>query len=443
VRLFDTAGVAAGRHPFDEATLAGAIHEPRVVLGQDPPQRLSPRMMAGSTLRWMRAYLHAVFEGGAESRRYVLLLVIAVMFALNSLVAYVLTGVQHPILLTLRMIMAALIFPWLVLRKRPTDAEWLALWVLMGVAWLSTQLLLGVGYAGATVANGVVVLAVIALAFDRWLTAWASVIVLLAYAAAQFHFHPAGRALAVTVLFAVGGGFLVLITRGTVEALRRSLREVDVLHGNMALAADRERARIAGELHDDTLQALTAAEMRLDSLARRLDRGETTGAGDAAREVREMVLGASDRTRRLSFALYPTELAQFGLGPAVDALVGQIWPEADVQMDVETSAVRYPHDIERLAYRTIRELLVNAGKHAQANRVAVVIEADNGRLCCQVRDDGRGFDSETWDRARRDLHMGLDATAERLRLAGGEFDIDSGRGKGTQVRFSLPLESGN
>jgi len=55
-------------------------------------------------------------------------------------------------------------------------------------------------------------------------------------------------------------------------------------------AADRERARIAGELHDDTLQALTAAGMRLDSLARRLDRGETTGAGDAAREVRHTVL---------------------------------------------------------------------------------------------------------------------------------------------------------
>ena len=84
-------------------------------------------------------------------------------------------------------------------------------------------------------------------------------------------------------------------------------------------------------------------------------------------------------------------------------------------------------------------VLLNARKHAQATCVAISVAADTNRLHCRVADDGRGFDKATWDNARRDHHMGLDATGERVRMAGGEFAIESEPAGGTRASFSLPI----
>ncbi|HET7380564.1 MAG TPA: ATP-binding protein, partial [Gaiellales bacterium] len=81
-------------------------------------------------------------------------------------------------------------------------------------------------------------------------------------------------------------------------------------------------------------------------------------------------------------------------------------------------------------------------KHAQATRVVVSVAADTHHLRCRVADDGRGFDATNWDNARQNLHMGLDSTAERVRMAGGEFAIESRPGHGTQASFSLPILAG-
>src|SRR5262249_37831850 len=96
---------------------------------------------------------------------------------------------------------------------------------------------------------------------------------------------------------------------------------------------------------------------------------------------------------------------------------------------------------EALAYRTIRELIVNARKHSQAHTLTVSGSVDDGHLVMVVADDGVGFDpAHVRDGDPLGLHIGLDTSAERVRVAGGKLVIESAPGDGTRARLSLPVE---
>jgi signal transduction histidine kinase len=366
-------------------------------------------------------------------------LLFAGLWPVTLAAGYVFSGGQHPNALLVRVLGLGTVLAWLVVRRCPSDAEWVALWTIAVLGWIGTQYEVGPAYAGVFAINAITIFMVVTIAFDGFMVGYVAVVATCAYTVGQLHTHPTGNALLAVLLFVIVEAIVVLVVGGTAHFLRDSLRDVNVLHTRMAETADRERARIAGALHDDTLQALTAASLLLDGIAGRLQRGETVAAEDSVLQVRDMVQGASERTRRLSFDLYPTQLGDRGLALAIEALGQQISRDDDLHVEVDASDVRYPPDVERLAYRTIRELLLNTRKHAQATCVAIVVAADANRLHCRVADDGRGFDKATWDNARRDHHMGLDATGERVRMAGGEFAIESEPAGGTRASFSLPI----
>src|SRR6185312_9679898 len=88
---------------------------------------------------------------------------------------------------------------------------------------------------------------------------------------------------------------------------------------------------------------------------------------------------------------------------------------------------------ETLVYRIVREAVANVRRHARARRLEVTLLHVDGELVGTVTDDGRAL-----DRHRTRLHLGLDATIERIRLAGGDIEIDSAPGEGTRLRFRIP-----
>jgi signal transduction histidine kinase len=140
------------------------------------------------------------------------------------------------------------------------------------------------------------------------------------------------------------------------------------------------------------------------------------------------------------FEIRPPLLESHGLGHAVGELLDQTRRDMGVQVAVTIDVARLSPSIESLVYRTIQELVANARKHAHATRLEVSLKAANGRLQGLVGDDGSGFDTtRARDRSVMRLHLGLQAVAERLRLAGGDFSIESRPGVGTTARFGLPL----
>lgn len=228
---------------------------------------------------------------------------------------------------------------------------------------------------------------------------------------------------------------------GSAWALDRSAEQRRMAQAALVLSADRERTRIATDLHDDTVQVMTATLLSLDRLVRStrdLGRADLMAQAQAARETLSLAI---DRTRSLMFELRPPLLDSSGLAVAVSELVRVLSEEGGFEGTTECSIDRLPDVVESLAYRTLAELLSNVRRHAGATKLHLSLAVENGILRGVVTDDGSGFDVRVaLDRRTAPMHLGLDSTAERLRLAGGDLAIESEPGSGTVVRITIPLD---
>jgi PAS domain S-box-containing protein len=196
----------------------------------------------------------------------------------------------------------------------------------------------------------------------------------------------------------------------------------------LVTAAEAEQTRISAELHDDTVQVMTAMLMQIRRLG---------GDDPRVAELETMLAGALDRTRRLMFELRPQVLQRAGLAAAIEELAAEgPWSSHVVEIDVP----RQSDTTEALVYRTIRELIINARKHSQASELRVSGAVREGELVFDVRDDGVGFDLErALDRDLMRMHVGLDTSAERVRVAGGELRMESRPGQGARFQLRLPV----
>jgi len=223
--------------------------------------------------------------------------------------------------------------------------------------------------------------------------------------------------------------------------LRHSEEQRREVFAQLLRAADEERRRVAMELHDDTIQVMTAALISLDRQRNAEAVGDSRRAAEAAVAVRESLAAAVERTRRLSFELVPPLLEVNGLEAAVSDLLAVVAADAGFAFEVSADVTRHSFAVEALAYRTIQELLSNVRRHAQATSVQVRLTDADAVMQGEVADDGVGFDpAALGDRPASVLHFGLDAAAERVRLAGGAFEFDSRPGGGTRIVFTIPLE---
>jgi signal transduction histidine kinase len=404
-------------------------------LGQDLPHQLGRRYPS------VRGHLQSVFEGGPAGQRRAALLFFIWVAPVALVVAAVLST-DHRLSATLiRAVAFAAAIGWLLMRPAFRFGEWVLLLALLTVGNVTAQLSTGAAHSGVFALNILGVFALVCIVLQSRLVVIAALLFTAGYVAVQLHFSSREDAAAATAMFAIVLWVIAVVVHGTALYLRESLRRMSELHAEMDQTAEQKRARIAGELHDDTIQVLTAAGLRLDELVRR-EADQGTGSEAPVREVREMIRHALDRTRKLTFELYPPQLDQYGLRPALEALGRQAENEAAFTVAVSVGSTRFPRGVEQLAYRTIKELLANATKHSQAQHVTVAVTTGSDAISCVVEDDGLGFDARAIDDARRGFHMGLDSAADRVRSAGGELEITSEPARGTRASFSLPIDNG-
>jgi signal transduction histidine kinase len=201
-------------------------------------------------------------------------------------------------------------------------------------------------------------------------------------------------------------------------------------------AAEAERKHWARELHDETLQALGGFKV-LASAARRGD--DPSQMRDA---LDQLATGLDDEIENLHAIiseLRPAALDDLGLRPAIQAL-GEHYQVAngiavDCQLHLPDPALndrRLGPELETTVYRLIQEALTNIAKHAEAQQVAVQVDAADGTVEIEVTDDGRGFDT-----TQTTGGFGLTGMHERAALAGGTVTVTSQPG-GTTIRATLP-----
>src|SRR6266508_321275 len=207
-------------------------------------------------------------------------------------------------------------------------------------------------------------------------------------------------------------------------------------------AIESERNRIARDLHDGPVQGVSAASLSLEAVLLMLKAGEDGEGMEVLTKVRQELAEEADNLRRLMAGLRPPLLEERGLVPALRENVEEFGHENKLEAQFGRQGVgEVPQDLETLAYRVVQEALSNAGKHAEAARMGVAVEAVAGQLRIEVTDNGVGFDAA---KAREFLRMGrvgLASMRERVELANGTFMVHSTPGRGTTVVATLPLES--
>jgi signal transduction histidine kinase len=197
-------------------------------------------------------------------------------------------------------------------------------------------------------------------------------------------------------------------------------------------AQEQERARLARELHDETGQALTSILLGLKPIEQAVaDEGR-----EAVAQLRELVVSTLQNVRRLAVELRPSALDDFGLVPALERLAEGYRDQAGISVELEArlGEARLAATVETVLYRIVQEALTNVVKHADANRVSIVLMRRNGSVTTVVEDDGRGFDPS----ATREDALGLAGMRERLALVGGRLRIESGVGSGTTLVAEVP-----
>jgi PAS domain S-box-containing protein len=233
--------------------------------------------------------------------------------------------------------------------------------------------------------------------------------------------------------------------RDITDRLLADARARDELHRRAIVAAmlqaeEAERSRIATALHDDTVQVMAATLVVLDRVAHMVERYGDADIEALIRNARRVVNEATERTRRLTFELWPAVLHERGIAAAVSAMVEQAGSEIGAEVVVTAPDDRFDWSLEELVFRTVREAVANIRKHSHAHHITVTVERRRDRLAGIVADDGRGFDvAAATDPSSQHLHLGMQSMIERVRMAGGTIHIDSCRTDGTRVAFEVPV----
>jgi signal transduction histidine kinase len=206
-------------------------------------------------------------------------------------------------------------------------------------------------------------------------------------------------------------------------------------------AREEERKRLATELHDETIQVLTAALLHLDRIAdaEREPKPELVGK---LRGTLEMAIG---KARDTMVRLRPPVLDAEGLRPALEQQLDQVREVGIAAELVWDLGGRLDEPVELLLFRTLQEALRNVRKHARATRVEVEVHEcpDEDQVVGIVLDDGEGFKvDEVLPKAIHGGHIGLHSMIEQAATAGGTVEIDSTPLEGTRLRVSIPRKIG-
>jgi two-component system, NarL family, sensor histidine kinase UhpB len=214
-------------------------------------------------------------------------------------------------------------------------------------------------------------------------------------------------------------------------------RQLRALASELALAEERERRRLATELHDRIGQNLALAKLKLSGL---LQSNHRPNLRSPLTEITEMIDTTIQDAHSLIFEISPPVLYQVGFEAAVEWLAEHFQEQYGLRIDLKIDPKPKPlaEDLRIVLFQAMRELLVNVIKHARATRAKILMKYVRGNLRIVVQDDGLGFAPVEHSETSRGL--GLFNIRERLHHLGAEILIESSPGKGTRVTLIIPRE---
>lgn len=223
------------------------------------------------------------------------------------------------------------------------------------------------------------------------------------------------------------------------EELLLSRTRLRALASDLTLTEQRERQRLATELHDYLAQLLVFGRMKLSQAKR----GNLGPATTLVKELDDMLDEALTYTRSLVAQLSPPVLREFGLVVAIKWLAEQMRRhEMTVTVQCEADLAPVREDQAVLIFQSARELLINVSKHAKTSQASISVWIENDMLHLCVGDEGVGFDLASTTNIAAPM-FGLFSIRERMEALGGRMAVESAPGRGTKITLIVPYVGGS
>jgi PAS domain S-box-containing protein len=236
--------------------------------------------------------------------------------------------------------------------------------------------------------------------------------------------------------FDAGGVFIGYIG-SAIDVTQHKLAEaaLSTMSQQLIEAQEKERAWIAGELHDDIGQRLSLLIMNMQGLCHRTSVADIR---DGIHKTIQHGLDLSNEMRALSHRLHSAQLDYVGLEAAASAYCSELTAHHKVEISFHSENIPpgLSREVSLCLYRILQEALQNAMKHSGSQHVRVLLNGGTNEIELAVHDAGNGFEPE---QAFKKCGIGLSSMRERLKLVNGKFSVNSELGRGTTISARVPL----
>jgi len=243
------------------------------------------------------------------------------------------------------------------------------------------------------------------------------------------------------IVFAIEGfvlSWLIDSRKGIEDQVRESREELRALSTHLQSVIEKERARIAREIHDELGQSLTGLKFDVSWLRDRT-KEETRGPErEKLNATLKNIDAAIHSVRRIATELRPPVLDTLGLTAAIEWQAKDFEMRTGVECRLDPMAEDIPVDRDGATaiFRIFQEALTNIGRHAFATQVSVGLQRVNGHLLLRIEDNGKGIETT---RVPGSHSLGILGMQERVRLLNGEMSIRGEQGQGTVIKVDIPL----
>lgn len=234
------------------------------------------------------------------------------------------------------------------------------------------------------------------------------------------------------------------MSAATLDTFIGSLKDLKSFNFRIIKAQEKERKKIANEVHDGPAQSMASVVMQLDILAKTIEKAPEKAMAEVE-HMKSMIRNSLAEVRRFIFDLRPMSLDDLGLISTLNRYVENTKSRVafDLNFDLRGREIPLSKETEISVYRIVQEAVNNARKHSAASLVRIKIDFNPGELKVSIRDNGKGFDVDQIKSSYSTREsLGLISMMERAELLGGLLEVQSAAGKGTLVTFRLNLDGG-
>lgn len=225
--------------------------------------------------------------------------------------------------------------------------------------------------------------------------------------------------------------------------LRKSEEDLRILSSQLLSAEERERKRIASDIHDSIGQALTAIKFSVESSLLAIEEKSLSTARNALEKIIPLTQQSIDEVRRIIMDLRPSTLDDLGLIATISWFCREfesIFTNIRIVKEIQINEDDLPLPLKTVIYRIIQEALNNSAKYSNSEKIALELFKTGENLELIIHDEGRGFNpGEIYSPNGKKKGIGLASMRERVIISGGGIDILSTPGKGTKIHVKWPL----